>query len=327
MENLLVGIWQNPAWALTSALVFVAIVLLVEGGVALILNRQSLTRARLRQLLHPEHAKPSPEGPEREGGFLIHVTAPVSRVLTPREDWRQSRIRRKLVHAGIRAPRSLEIFMGLKGVLALGLPILFLVGSVTFFGISFFADRLTVLVGVLAMALLGYYLPDLVVWRRRIKRLTAFRDGFADAMDMMVVCVEAGLGLDAAIQRVGRELQFSHSEIAEEFAIVGWELRAGKTREDALRGLAERTAMEEVRSLVGILIQSEHFGTGIAKALRENAQDLRTMRIQAAQEKAAKLPVKMLIPVILFIFPALFLVILGPAFIRIFQGLGTVAGS
>ncbi|HKJ72318.1 MAG TPA: type II secretion system F family protein [Gammaproteobacteria bacterium] len=326
MDNLLVEIWQNPGWAFASALIFVAVVLLVEGAVALLLNRQSITRERLQRMLHPERAKAAAE-PEREGGFLVRVTQPVSRVITPRQDWRQSRIRRKLVHAGIRAPRSLEVFMGLKGLLALGLPLLFLLGGILLFGVSFVAGQPSVGVGVLAMALLGFYLPDLVVWRRRVKRLTAFRDGFADAMDMLVVCVEAGLGLDAAVQRVGRELQYSHAEIAEEFAIVGWELRAGKSREDALRGLADRTAMEEVRSLVGILIQSEHFGTGVAKALRENAQDLRTMRIQAAQEKAAKLPVKMLVPVILFIFPALFLVILGPAFIRIFRGLTAVAGG
>jgi tight adherence protein C len=130
--------------------------------------------------------------------------------------------------------------------------------------------------------------------------------------------VEAGLGLDAALQRVGKELHSSHPELSTELQLLTLELRAGKGRADALRALAERTALDDVRSLTSILIQAEHFGTSVAEALRQHSNEMRTLRLQRARERAAKLPVKMIFPILFFIFPALFLVVLAPSIVRIY---------
>jgi tight adherence protein C len=143
--------------------------------------------------------------------------------------------------------------------------------------------------------------------------------GFPDALDLMVVCVEAGLGLDAAINRVGEEMKVSNALLSEEFRLLGLELRAGKTRRDALKNLGLRTGLEEVKSLMTLLIQTDKFGTSIAQALRVHSDSMRTKRYQRAEEMAAKLPVKLVFPLILFIFPALFVVIVGPAVIKIFR--------
>ncbi|KPV40097.1 hypothetical protein AN478_08035 [Thiohalorhabdus denitrificans] len=327
MEELFTNFSQEQVWPLASGLVFIAVVLAVQSVAALLLNRQRPVRKRMETFFRPRQRKEAGEQAEGQQGFLLRLSQRLSQVTIPTEDWQKSRIRKKLVQAGIRGPHSLEVFMGLKALLAVGLLILSLTLGVLFFGRSLFVGNIAVLAGVLLLGMIGYYLPDWLVERRHQRRLTAFRDGFADAMDMMVVCVEAGLGFDATLQRVSRELKLSHPEISEELAIVGWELRAGKSREEALKDLAERTEIEEVRSLVSVLIQAERFGTGIGKALREQAQEMRTLRIQIAEEKAAKLPVKLIFPVILFIFPALFLVILGPAVIQIMRGLGPALGD
>jgi len=147
------------------------------------------------------------------------------------------------------------------------------------------------------------------------------RAGLPDALDLMVVCVVAGTGLDAAINRVAEEMELSNQPLSQEFKTLGLELRAGKSRQDALRNLAFRTDLEEVSSLVTLLIQTEKFGTSIAQALRVHSEAMRTRRFQKAEEIAAKLPIKLVFPLILFILPSLFVVILGPAAITIFRTL------
>jgi tight adherence protein C len=144
-------------------------------------------------------------------------------------------------------------------------------------------------------------------------------EGLPEALDMMVVCVEAGMGLDAAINRVGEEIALSNKVVGEEFRLLSLELKVGKQRKDALRSLAMRTDLEDVNSLVTLLIQTERFGTSIGQSLRVHSDSMRVKRQQKAEEIAAKLPVKLLIPLILFIFPSLFVTILGPAVIRIIR--------
>ena len=180
---------------------------------------------------------------------------------------------------------------------------------------------------LLPLAILGFYVPDIYIHRKVRNRQLCFVEAFPDAMDMLVVCVEAGLGLDAAIQRVGREMTGSHPELASEFNVRRLELRAGKSREDALRSLADRTSVADVQSLTTLLIQAEHFGTRIASALSEHSTEMRVKRIQRAREKAAKLAVKLIFPILFFIFPALFLVILGPAIVQIYKGFSAVTGG
>jgi tight adherence protein C len=166
------------------------------------------------------------------------------------------------------------------------------------------------------VAACGYYGP--VLWLRRAigSRKDALQRAIPDALDLMVVCVEAGLGLDQAIGRVGEEVKRAHPELSDELNILALELRTGVSRREALRNLAHRTDLEEVRNLVAILVQTDRFGTSIGQALRVHADAMRTTRGLKAEELAAKLPVKMLFPLIFFIFPIMFIVLIGPAAIK-----------
>jgi tight adherence protein C len=256
-----------------------------------------------------------------ENAFTVHWLKPAVTVFMPKAEWRRSSMQTMLVRAGYRNPNALTVFLSVKLFLAIGLPLVLLVLStmveqaevITVQGLVF---------ALIVSALIGFYLPNLFLYRRIRNRKIAFTEGFPDALDMMVVCVEAGLGLDSAIQRVGEEIAIAHPDLAAEFRLISLELRAGKDRTEALRSLGDRVDLDDVRALASLLIQAEHFGTGVASALRVYASDLRLQRIQRARVKAAKLPVKLIFPILLCIFPALFLVFLGPGVIRIIETLG-----
>ncbi len=179
---------------------------------------------------------------------------------------------------------------------------------------------LTIAISVLS-ALIGYYLPDIVLKIMMERRKEKILEELPDALDLFVVCTEAGMGLDAAITRTASEMADNNSKLSEELQLFNLELRAGKSRQDALRNLALRTSLEELNSLVTLLIQADRFGTGIAKTLRVFSDSFRTTRYHKAEEIAAKLPVKLVLPLVLFIFPALFVVLVGPAAINIYQNL------
>jgi tight adherence protein C len=169
--------------------------------------------------------------------------------------------------------------------------------------------------------LFGFYLPDIYLRQKSDTRKEKILLALPDALDLMVICVEAGIGLDAAIQRVSQEIKFSSPELSDELNFTTLELRAGKERHDALRNLALRTNLSEINSLVTLLVQTDKFGTSMANALRVYSDTYRTERYQKAEELAAKLPVKLLFPLGVFIFPALFVVLLGPAAISIYKAL------
>lgn len=255
----------------------------------------------------------------RQGAFKVKWVEPVARLVLPTSDWESSLLRTRLVHAGYRSNRAYYTYGAIKVLLAVLFPIAALVFAL---GVRTTgtdnASTITLLVIALAV---GFYLPDAYLSHLTRERQRILRESFPDALDLMVVCVEAGLGLDAAIQRVSKELENSHPELAAELGLVSLETKAGKSKEEALRSLAYRTGLPEIKALTSILIQAEHFGTSIAVSLSGHADEMRNIRIQSAREKAAKLPVKMVFPVMLFIFPALFLVILGPAVIRIGRSL------
>ncbi|MGL6072219.1 type II secretion system F family protein, partial [Craterilacuibacter sp.] len=177
--------------------------------------------------------------------------------------------------------------------------------------------RNTMLLYLLLAAGSGYYLPNLWLARKVRLRQREIFENFPDAIDLMLVCVEAGLGVDAALAKVADEMQIKSVTLAQELHLVNLELRAGSSKDKALRNLAMRTGVPEVESLVAMLVQAERFGTSIGDALRVHAEELRTKRRQRAEEAAAKIPLKLLFPLIFFIFPALLLVLLGPAFISI----------
>ena len=167
--------------------------------------------------------------------------------------------------------------------------------------------------------MLGLVLPDIWLKLKTSTRKEKIVKGFPDALDLLVVCVEAGMGLDASIHRVGEELVLTHPELSDEFKILNLELRAGKARSEALRNLAERTNIEDVKSLVTLLIQTDRFGTSIAQALRVFSDSFRTARYQKAEEIAAKIGTKLIFPLVLFIFPCMFVVLVGPVAIQVYR--------
>ena len=230
------------------------------------------------------------------------------------EDYSASRL--KFLRAGIRHENALAVHWGVKIFLTVMFPAAFLLAR------TLVQTMLSYQVGMavtVLCALLGFYLPDIYLNHKAEERRQKNLQSLPDAMDMLVICVEAGMGLDSAINKVAEELGLGSPELSEEFHLMNLELRAGKQRADALKNLALRTNLDEIRSLTTLLVQTDKFGTSMADALRVYSDSYRTQRYQRAEEMAAKLPVKMVIPLVLCIFPSLFLVILGPAAINIYR--------
>jgi tight adherence protein C len=177
----------------------------------------------------------------------------------------------------------------------------------------------------MVMAALGYVLPAVILARLAKKRQHKMRLGLPDALDLLVVSVEAGLGLDQAIQRVGQELSYAHPDLCDELRLINLELRAGKARADALHNLGERTGVEDITSLVAMLVQTDKFGTSVAQSLRVHSETVRTKRRQRAEEAAAKTGVKMVFPLVFCIFPAIWVVTIGPAAIKFIKIIGPMS--
>jgi tight adherence protein C len=229
-----------------------------------------------------------------------------------RSEEETTRQERKLTHAGMRSKDAVVLFRGAQVGVCLLLLTVFLAGG----GLAA-NPALVVLLSLLG----GAALPDIWLARRIARRQAAIRHALPDAMDLAVIAIEAGLGLDQVILRIGQEFRSVHPVLSEEFRLHNLERNLGRTRVQAFRNLSERTGVDELRSLVGVLIQTDRFGTSIADALRTFADTLRTRRRQNAEERGARLPVKMIIPMVLFIFPGVGVVILGPAVISILSGL------
>ena len=237
------------------------------------------------------------------------------------EDYSISRL--KFLRAGIRHENARAVHWGVKIFLTFLFPAAFLMARMMV--LTTLSYQVSMAVTVLC-ALLGFYLPDIWLNHKGEARRQKILQSLPDAMDLLVICVEAGMGLDGAINKVAQELGLGSPELSEEFHLMNLELRAGKQRTDALKNLALRTNLDEISSLTTLLIQTDKFGTSMADALRVYSDSYRTQRYQRAEEVAAKLPVKMVIPLVLCIFPSLFLVILGPAAINIYRVLikGTI---
>ena len=225
----------------------------------------------------------------------------------PRSAKELGTLRLRLVQAGFRRDEALTIFFGIRVVVALSLFALFSTSILIPRPNMTFA-----LAGVFA----GYVLPGIVLARLAKKRAHRIRLSLADALDLLVVSVEAGLGLDQALTRVGTELEFAYPDLSSELRLVNLELRAGKPRPEALRNLADRTGVDDLSSLVTMLIQTDKFGTSVSQSLRVYSETLRTKRRQRAEEAAAKTGVKMVFPLVICIFPAVWIVTIGPAAIK-----------
>jgi tight adherence protein C len=225
-------------------------------------------------------------------------------------------MQRRLIRAGMRGENALKILYGTKAVLGVALPLVaasFVLGSSTDPGNKFIA--------ILSATAIGFFGPNEYVRRKAQSRQKQISRGLPNALDLLVVCVESGLGLDQAILQVSKELEHAHPEISEEFGFVNLELKAGKRRIEALRNLAERTGVDDLKKLVAVLIQADRFGTGVAQSLRAHADFMRVQARQVAEEKAAKLGVKLIFPIFFCILPSLFVVTVGPVAMKIIREL------
>ena len=249
---------------------------------------------------------------------IVKVVTPFAKLSTPSGDWESSPFRLKFIQAGIRQPRAPHVFFGFKTLLPLllGAPVFFILRGMQ--GLS----TLQLSTAVFVATALGCYLPNIILHFIAKGRKREIFDNFPDAADLMLVCVEAGLGLDAALTRVAEELQDKSTTLAEELQLTNLEIRAGSTREKALRNLSLRTGVEELNSFATMLIQADKFGTSVGDSLRVFSEDLRHKRQIRAEEHAAKVPTKMLFPLVMFIFPSVIMVVLGPALIQIVRNLG-----
>lgn len=301
----------------TTQLVYLLVVFLAVFGVALVILRQLGPRPVMKRLEgvaagHPELSQQAAPAWVLQ---VVKLSGPFAKLALPKEGWENSNLRIRFMNAGYHVPSAPVLYFAAKTLLALALPGLLAL----YFGIGA-ADGIkpvTVLSSLVAVAALGYFLPNAWLnWHIRNRQREIF-ESFPDALDLMTVCVEAGLALDAALVRVGEEMRLKSLILAEELHLVSLEMRAGSSRERALRNLALRTGVEDIDSLVALLVQSDRFGTSVADSLRVHSDGLRTKRRLRAEEAAAKIPVKLLFPLLLFIFPALMLVLLGPSFISI----------
>jgi tight adherence protein C len=295
-----------------AIVVFVTIVLVVFSFGAAAVTPSSVLGARLRALggrQQPVENKPAIR--ER----IEQALDPISKAL-PLSPADVSRTRGWLIQAGYRDPSHVNYYFGVRVLMA----------SVAFLAVALLTgfNNPPLLAGLTG---LGFFLPRFFLKRMIKDRQQRIRLGLPDALDLTVICVEAGLALDQAMMRVGQDLHHAHPDLSDEFHLVNLEMRAGKPRADALRNLVDRTGVDDIRSLVGTLIQTDRFGTSVAQALRVHSDSLRTERRQRAEEQAAKTTIKMVPPLVIFVLPSIIFVTIGPAVIELIRQLGPVTGG
>jgi tight adherence protein C len=300
-----------------SSVYFLLLVFFIAAGIAAVAIRFFLPdrlQQRLAVLSNQSMAKEKSTVMEPANKQFLRLMQPLARLSLPADGWEESPIRLRFMHAGWRGAMVPTIFFGMKTLLALSLPaliILFANDAVR----PIEGTRLMLLLSLLAA--IGFYLPNLYLNRSIRQRQQEIFENFPDVLDLLTICIEAGLSLDQAFLRVTGEIDLKSKVLAQELQLVLLELRTGFSKEAALRHLALRTGVEDIDLLVAMLIQTDRFGTNVGDALRVHSDNLRTQRHQRAEESAAKIAVKLLMPLIFFIFPTLMLVLLGPAMIQI----------
>ncbi|HEY6444559.1 MAG TPA: type II secretion system F family protein [Candidatus Acidoferrales bacterium] len=297
-------------WGAT-VITFVATVAMVGALLYAFLPAEMDAVARLSRLLNTSPPLSDAASSKRKKDRIRDTLASVGKLL-PGLSGSPTNAQLVMLRAGYRSANATSAIRGVKILLPLGL-----VALVFATGLFRYSPWLS----FLGALILGYLLPELwLVWRVHARQ-QRLRLGLPDALDLLVICVEAGLGLDQSLMRVAEELRITHPELSDEITLVNLEMRVGKTRLDALRELARRTGLEDIKALVAMLIQTERFGTSVAQSLRVHSDDLRMKRRQRAEEMSAKTTVKMVPPLVFFIFPALMVVILGPAVIAVIRQL------
>jgi tight adherence protein C len=298
-------------------LAFLAVFLLFASGGLLLFYREVMLQ-RISEAINPRPKEKSVTSVVQQAKSSIGNLMESVENLMPKSEKEVSIIRQRLSRAGYRNESAVKVFYGCKLVTPLLLAAVALVTGAANFG-PFFVYLLALGGGFLA--------PDFWLGKRIAKRQKKINRGLPDVLDLLVICMEAGLSLDQATSRTAQELTQSQPELCDELNIVVLEQRAGRARSDSWKNLSERTGVESVRNLVSMLVQTEQFGTSIAKMLRVHSDTLRVQRIQAVEEMASKTSVKLVFPLVLFIFPALFLVTLGPAAIVMVESFSKLNGK
>ena len=298
-------------------LVFGAFVLGVWAMLSLISQRNSRAQERLARMSRPaslaEVDLQSDKKEDRLQGFVDTAKA-FSKPLMPQTELEQSALKVTLANAGFRSDSAIGVYLGLRFACFLLFAVTSAAICIPKYGFTFGGLKWVIIAtGV------GFYLPQVILWWLRRRRQMAIFLSLPDALDLLVVCVESGLGLDAAMRKVCDEMKTHAKVISEELALCNFQMQVGRPRREVLHDLGVRTGVDDVRSLAAILIQADRFGSSIAQALRVQSDSMRTRRKQIAEEKAAKTAVQLIFPLVLFIFPGIFVVLVGPAAISIMQ--------
>jgi len=305
---------------LTPIFVFAAMVAGTFWLLSAISNRNSQAEERLTRIGRPksliEIEMAQADSDKNRFGALKEMFSNLGGAMEPQSELEKNSLRIKLANAGFRSEQAAAVYAGIRVVCLVA----FLLPALFFFllkdGFTVRSIQYTVLLGGI-----GFYLPMIVLWHLRTTRQKEIFLTLPDALDLLVVCVESGLGLDAALRKVTEEMKGHAKTICEEFQLANLQLQMGRPRREVLHDLGVRTGVDDVRSLAAILIQADRFGSSIAQALRVQSDSMRTRRRQLAEEKAAKTAVQLIFPLVLFIFPAIFVVLVGPAAIQIQKNL------
>lgn len=296
---------------------FLAIALGIWGVGSLFRRQQSRTLERLEEMRDPlTRARRDKDRSNKVGNVIERAAPALSKALTPKSEEEQSSLRVRLANAGFPAPNAARNFLAIKVICLLtGMMI---GGAYGFISAGISSNSwMAFAIG----AGIGFYLPELAVTLLKASRQQKIFLQLPDALDLLVVCVEAGLGLDAGMRRIAEELASGAPEICAEFAAANMQLQMGRPRREVLHDLGVRTGVDDVKALAAILIQADKFGASIAQALRVQSDSMRVKRRQIAEEKAAQTAVKMIFPLVLFIFPGIFVVLVGPAAIQLMENI------
>jgi tight adherence protein C len=298
-------------WAVTGV-TFVLTLMVVVALVYAFSRGETEVAGRLSEVMAPPSVEEGEKFSEKQKERAKEALASLGKLLPAAAGNQANRAQLMMVRAGYRSPDAMLVIRGAKVLVPLALVAIVIATGVYHYSPFFI---------ILAAAGVGFMIPEMWLHSRVNARKRRLRIGLPDGLDLLVICVEVGLGLDQAILRVAQELRIVHPELSEELQMVNLEMRVGKTRIEALRELARRTGLDDLKSLVNMLIQTERFGTSVAQSLRVHSDELRTRRRQRAEEMSAKTSVKMVGPLIFFIFPALMVVLLGPAVITLIRQL------
>eukprot|EP00913_Durusdinium_trenchii_P011149 g10471.t1 len=299
--------------------VFGAITVGVMAVIALFSRSKTRADERLDELRDPSlrNRDAGGGGSDKQGmGAMLEKAAPaLSKALKPKTELEENVLKIRLANAGFNGPNAAQVFLAIKiSMLVVGA----MVGSGI--GISFFGFNQSGLTAMVVGGGFGFYLTEIGLWWLKRTRMEKIFLSMPDALDLLVVCVEAGLGLDAGMRRVSEELADSAPELCAEFDLANLQLQMGRGRRDVLHDLGLRSGVDDMKSLVAILIQADKFGSSIAQALRVQSDSMRVKRSQMAEEKAQQTAVKMIFPLVLFIFPGIFVILVGPAAIMLIEG-------